>query len=242
MFARMSDGFEFAPVAQIVHCTNGIGPIGKRRVREDLEVLGDVGKSGPAKGKSGEQMSRIHLTLKLIAIVALAGSLKGCIGTATVAGAAAGTLAIQAAVRSKNIELANQGDAAAQAKVGSSYCCAGPGFSAQKSTAWLCKAARQEYAPAYYELGRIYIGEVTRIPHPGLYISAEVTAKKNLPLSLMWLQLAADSGNKKASRKINSLKFNYKDAKVLFERAYDQAGRMKTNWRSQPCEYDKVFA
>lgn len=190
----------------------------------------------------GEYMSKIQLSLKLAAIIAVSLSLKGCIGAATVAGAAAGSLAVQASVRSKNMEAALQGNAAAQAKIGNSYCCAGPGFSAQKATAWLCKSARQEYAPAYYELGRIYIGEVTRIPHPGLYITAEATAKKNLPLSLMWLQLAADNGNKKAARKIKALEWNYKDAAVLFQRASDRASAMKKNWKSQPCEYDQVFA
>lgn len=187
-------------------------------------------------------MSRVSIALRVFVLAAIALSLKGCIGAATVAGAAAGSLAVQATVRNQNMELAQQGDAKAQAKVGSSYCCSGPGYSVQKATEWLCKSARQEHAPAFYELGRIYIGELSRIPHPGVYISAEVTAKKNLPLSLMWLKLAADAGNKKAARKIRALEWNHRNAVNLFKRASERADRMKKSWQSQPCEYDRVFA
>jgi len=187
-------------------------------------------------------MPRLSLAFKLIILMVLTLSLKGCITTATVVGAAAGSLAVQKAIRVQNMDSAIQGDPAAQAKVGTSYCCAGPGFSTQKATEWYCKAARQEYVPAFYALGRIYIGEVTRIPHPGLYIAAEATSKKNLAVSLMWLQLAADGGSAKARRKIKALEWNYKDAKVLFERASAEAAAKKENWRSQPCEYNKVFA
>jgi len=187
-------------------------------------------------------MSNFRYAARLMALLALALLLKGCIGTATVVGAAAGSLAVHATQRNNNMDRAEAGDAAAQAKVGTSYCCAGPGYSAQKATEWLCRSARQEYAPAFYELGRIYIGDVTRIPHPGLYITAEVTAKKNLPLSLMWLKLAADAGIKKAARKIKALEWNNRESPVLFERASDRADQLKKTWKSQPCTYDAVFA
>lgn len=178
---------------------------------------------------------------RLLVLALLAMSLKGCIAAATVAGAAAGSLAVHANIRNQNMDLALQGDPTAQYKVGSTYCCVGPGYSTQKATDWLCKSARQEHGPAYFELGRIYIGETNRIYHPGLHISAEVLSKKNLPLSLMWFRLAEDAGVKKASRKINAMRWNYRNAPVLFDRALAEADRMKTNWQAQPCTYDAVF-
>ena len=178
-------------------------------------------------------------TLFALAIVSI--SLKGCIAAATVAGAAAGGVAIQTSIRNGAIDAAQAGDPAAQTKVGLSYCCSGPGYSAQKATEWLCKAANQGHARAYYELGRIYTGDTWRIPHPATYISGRVTSKKNLPLGLMWLQLAQDNGITKAKRAINVVKFDYKEAPVLFQKNFDRAAALKNNWRSQPCLYNQVF-
>lgn len=187
-------------------------------------------------------MGRPGFWIKLCVLGLCLLGLKGCIGAATVAGAAAGSLAVQTTIRNNNMDLALQGDPVAQTKVGSSYCCAGPGFSAQKATEWLCKAADQEHMPAFYELGRIYIGEVTRIPHPGLYITAEVTSKKSLPIGLMYLQLAADAGNRTAARKIRAQRAKHNGNEIFFDRQLDQANALKATWRNQPCTYSEVFA
>lgn len=100
-------------------------------------------------------------------------------------------------VISKNIEEARAGVAEAQYKVGDAYCCSiheGSGlYNTKTSVDWLCRSAKQDYAPAMLKLGKIYSGDVI----DGVRVSRRVAQKlagtsKNLPVAWAWLQLAAD--------------------------------------------------
>lgn len=173
----------------------------------------------------------IPLSLLLLGLVAV-----GCT-SAAISGA---TLAAKASQRGKLLPLAQNGDPAAQTKLGLSHCCRGVGFSTQTATEWLCKAAHQSYAEAQFELGRIYAGDVGRVPEPGQMVAASVTSKKNYGLSTMWYKLAAQNGYGPAQRKLSAIKNNIASGKLPSIAESDSERRIGS-WKSQPCTYSQVF-
>jgi len=170
-------------------------------------------------------------TLGIIALYTVLVFLCGCVAVAT----NSTTLAVKSAPRDELRPLAEDGDAQAQYELGKSHCCMGPGFDTQTATAWLCKSAHQGNADAMYELGRIYLGEISRTPAPGQKLRRAMTAKESLAHAHMWLSLASQMGHAEAKEAL--LKLQEKIGKE--ERAY--AIEMTDTWQDQPCEYGQVF-
>lgn len=172
-------------------------------------------------------------TTKMIAgslfIAALA--LPGCVA----AGIGGTTYAVKASQRGDLEPKANAGDAEAQYKLGKSHCCMGPGFSTQTATEWLCKAAAQDYAPAQYELGRIYAGDLSRTPAPGQKVLRAALAKSDPITSYVWFQRAANQGDEKAEDRAARIY----EALTEYEAAAAEA--QLANWQDMACLYDAVF-
>ncbi|MEZ5997944.1 MAG: hypothetical protein R3B98_04560 [Hyphomonas sp.] len=170
---------------------------------------------------------------KLLAILALGASLGtgGCVA----AGVGGATYAVKASQRAGLEADAAAGDPVAQYELGLSHCCMGPGFSTQTATEWLCRSARQGYAPAQYELGRIYAGEISRTPTPGQKVIRAVTAKSDPVSSYVWFRLSADGGLEKAEARTTEA------AAEMTEQDMADAGALMRAWESMPCEYADVF-
>ena len=177
-------------------------------------------------------MPRTNSLLGALMLASLASISAGCVA----AGIGGTTYAIKASERDNYIQAAEAGDAEAQFKLGRSHCCMGPGFSTQKATEWLCRAAHQDHRRAQYELGRIYLGEVSRTPAPGQKILRAVTAKSDPELAFVWLTLASTDGDEDAQEKLAKLTEKMPEAAVL------RAQGKLANWREMPCEYRSVFA
>lgn len=162
----------------------------------------------------------------------LAGVLtSGCVGVAV----NSTTYAVKAAPRAELTPLAEAGNADAQYKLGKSYCCMGPGFDTQTATKWLCKAARQGNREAMLELGRIYLGEVSRTAAPAQKVIRAVAAKEAKPIAYVWLARASNSGHEKAQERLNKL------ATRMTEEDLRRADELGEKWPNVPCEYNDVF-
>ncbi len=166
-----------------------------------------------------------------LAAVTMSLVTSGCVA----AGIGGTTYAVKASGRNNYIEAAESGDAEAQYKLGLSHCCMGVGFSTQTATEWLCKAAHQDHRRAQYELGRIYLGEVSRTPAPGQKVIRAVTAKSDQQSAFIWLTLAASDGDVDASKKLSKL------ADKMAGEDLAQASQRLEAWREMPCEYRDVF-
>ena len=187
-----------------------------------------------ARAKMGVRMKRI-IGLCLTAIL-LGGMLSGC-ATAAIQGA---SRAKDNAVIAGNEDEAAAGDVAAQMKVGDAHCCTIAGSAGvlnnQKATEWYCKAADQGEPRAFYELGRIYSGDLVRGMNGPAKIGALLTEQReNKPLALMWFNLAMEQGYGDAMAEISDLREDMTGPET------QQATLLKKNWREQPCEWNKVY-
>ncbi len=166
-----------------------------------------------------------------ILLLAAASGLSGCVAAAV----HTSTYAVKGAPRDELAPKAEAGDAGAQYELGKSYCCMGPGFDTQTATEWYCKAALQESADAMYELGRIYLGDVSRSVAPGQKLRA-LAAKKSPAHAHLWLSRAAEAG--------------HADARLLLAKLDKDIGgvdlaaaeRLAAEWPNVSCEYSDVFA
>lgn len=170
----------------------------------------------------------------LLVIVVLA--LSGC-----------STLAIEGAQATKaeaiialNIDEARAGDAEAQYKVGQAHCCSiheGSGiYNTKTAVAWLCQAARQDYAPAMVMLGKIYSGDVI----DGVRLSRRVIqgvagSSTDIPVALTWFQLAMDRGELDASDQAAGLWDDLSAAEKDRTRAIYAQGL------NAPCDWEDVI-
>lgn len=132
-------------------------------------------------------------------------------------------------------EAASAGDAAAQLAYGRSFCCAGVGYSTQKATEWICKAARQDYTPAQIEIGRIYLGNVVRSPSLASAAIGSVRAKRDRVVALAWLKRAQALGNTDANRVISFAEKRATPGEIA------SAEQMSLSSGSIPCIYNEVF-
>ena len=173
----------------------------------------------------------MRLVLICLTLV-LAAPLTGCVGL-TVGSA---TLVVKAAPRDELQPLAEAGDAAAQYELGKSFCCMGVGFSTQTATEWLCKAAHQGNADAMYELGRIYLGQISRSVAPGQRVRGALMAKEFPAHAHLWLSLASSVDFSEASKLLDDLSDDISDA----DRAH--SAEMQISWREAPCEYESVLS
>jgi TPR repeat protein len=169
-------------------------------------------------------------------LLAVLPMLSGCVGLAVKGAMTASDQATIAA----NEDAANHGDPAAQYKVGRAHCCSvgpvDPLHDSRKATLWLCRAARRDYAPAQYLLGRIYSG------HPVAGLDPQQQAKLTLagapvnrPVAMLWLARAAASGDKDAADAGVKLQ-----AQMSSQERATSEGYAK-DWPSAPCDYDAVF-
>ncbi|WP_416307087.1 hypothetical protein [Neptunicella sp. SCSIO 80796] len=148
---------------------------------------------------------------KLMMLVATFAScilLSGCIGIA-----AEGTRAVHSeVVRSQNIDAALAGNAEAQYKIGSAYCCSPNGqtegyYDNQKATEFLCMAAIQGHGLAALKLGKIHSGDL----YDGVRLLQRArtamsgNTESNLTVATYWLTQAKLAGIDEASTLLNSL-------------------------------------
>lgn len=155
----------------------------------------------------------------------------GCVGVA-INGA---TVAAKATPRAALEEKAEQGDAEAQYELGLSHCCMGVGFSTQTATEWFCKAAAQEHPGAMYELGRIYLGEVSRTPAPFQKVALLATAQRSNAHAWYWLSAAVEAGHERAANKLTDLN------EEVSEGDRQMAELMGGEGHELACTYNEVF-
>ncbi len=170
------------------------------------------------------------MLMRVLAALSLLAVLSGC-AAAAIGG---GTYAVKATQRDQHRLSAEAGDAEAQYRLGKSWCCMGPGFDTQKATEWLCKAATQGHELAFYELGRIYDGQVSRTPAPGQKLIRLATAKHSAPHALAFYGLAANLGNSDAQSKHADL------VQKLEATEQDRARAISADFSSS-CTYEEVF-
>ena len=111
----------------------------------------------------------------------------------------------------------------------------GVGFDSQTATEWLCRAAAQGQPDAMYELGRIYMGEVSRTPAPVQKVIRAATAKESHAHAHYWLTRADALDQPDAPRKLRNLGRRIDAATVR------EAAAMRNAPDRVACEYDDVF-
>ena len=177
----------------------------------------------------------MKISLAVVAVM-LAIGLSGCVGVAVKGAKYAGSQATIA----ENEAAAARGDAKAQYELGDAYCCSVGAVDLThdtvKATAWLCRAARQGYAPAQYRLGRLYSGN----PVEGIDVQQRAKllisgAPKNKPLALMWLTLAARNGHGDATSPLAELK------RDMTAQEQEAGQTYLADWQGAPCEWEQVF-
>ena len=177
-----------------------------------------------------QSMLRRLLKTGVLLIAVLAGSV-GCVAAAI----NTSTYAVKSAPRDELLPAAESGDAEAQYQLGQSYCCMGPGFDTQTATEWLCKSAKQHNAKAMVELGRIYLGDVSRTMAPGQKILRAVSAKEFKAVAHVWLSRASAAGNENAAERLTKL-----SARMTAD-DFEKARVLDEKWPHVPCEYNDVF-
>jgi TPR repeat protein len=169
------------------------------------------------------------IRLGFLALIAI--NLSACVGMAI----NGSTLAVRSMGRGELEQLSEAGNADAQYELGVSHCCMGVGFDTQLATEWLCKAASQGQRDAMYELGRIYLGEVSRTPAPMQKVRQLATAKESRAHAWYWLDKAESLVQPDAARKLRTLE------RKITEEEHQHAAAMTDTPESIPCEYDDVF-
>jgi TPR repeat protein len=174
-------------------------------------------------------MMNTPIRLAFLAFITI--NLSACVGVAI----NGSTLAVKSIGRGELEQLAEAGNADAQYELGLAHCCMGVGFDTQLATEWLCKAAGQGQRDAMYELGRIYLGEVSRTPAPMQKVRQLATAKESRVHAWYWLDKAKSLAQPDAARKLRTL-----ERQITEEERLHAAAMMDTP-ESIACEYDDVF-
>lgn len=173
----------------------------------------------------------MNTLIRLAFLVFIIINLSACVGVAI----NGSSLAVKSMNRGELEQLAEVGNADAQYELGLSHCCMGVGFDTQLATEWLCKAADQGQRDAMYELGRIYMGEVSRTPAPLQKVLQVATARESPAHAHYWLTRSALLEQPDAQRKLRTLE-NRIEGKDL-----QQSTAMSTEPDTVACEYDAVF-
>ncbi|MEP0707929.1 MAG: hypothetical protein ABJL17_14960 [Parvibaculum sp.] len=179
---------------------------------------------------------RIGRLAPAFTMLVLAASLSGC-AAAAIQGV---TRASDNAKIMANEDAAAAGDVEAQMKMGDAHCCTIAGsagvFNNQKATEWYCKAAQQNEPRAFYELGRIYSGDLVRgLNGPAKAAALLTEQRENKPLALMWFNLAARAGHDDAADEAADLREDMTAPEIL------QASLREKNWTAQACEWNSVY-
>lgn len=137
---------------------------------------------------------------------------------------------------SQNMEEAEAGVAEAQYKVGNAYCCSvheGSGlYNTKTSVQWLCRSAKQDYAPAMLKLGKIYSGDVI----DGVRVSRRVAQRvagtsTNMTVAWAWLKLAADREEDNAAERAEKLWEKLDDnQRAEAQKTYEQGLEAPCDW------------
>jgi len=155
----------------------------------------------------------------------------GCVGIAI----NGSTMALKSLPRAELEAIAETGDADAQYELGLSHCCMGVGFSTQTATEWLCKAAAQNQVDAMYELGRIYLGEISRTPAPFQKVAQAAMAQESLPHAYVWFNKALEFGHAGSRDKLDSI------VQDIDPEELEAANTYFENDSEMACIYDEVF-
>ena len=141
---------------------------------------------------------------------------------------------------SRNTRPAATGDAAAEYRLGASYCCSAPAQlnpakNTEKATYWLCKSALQGDGRAEYLLGRIYSGDIHGEGVASLLAGNVVKKDRSPAVALVWLKLAAAQEIKGAEERKSKLEAALTDD----EKA--KAASWATDIAHAPCRWSEVF-
>ena len=169
---------------------------------------------------------------RLLLLFFLTTTLSACVGVAI----NGSTMAVKSVPRAELEQLAESGNADAQYELGVSHCCMGVGFDTQLATEWLCRAADQGQRDAMYELGRIYMGEVSRTPAPIQKVLEAASAKESHAHAHYWLTRAVSLEQPDASRKLRTLENRINSGDLVIARQFS------TQTDPVSCEYNSVFA
>jgi hypothetical protein len=162
--------------------------------------------------------------------------LTGCAGLA-VKGVSSASDRVTIAV---NEDAAKRGDPVAQYKLGLANCCAigavDPLHDNVKATLWLCRAARQNHAPAQFLLGRIYSGHPIAGIDPQQQVKLLVAgAPVDRAVARVWLTRAASSGHRDAASELSDLLPKLSKSEV------EKSDQFLQDWKNAPCDYSAVF-
>ncbi len=175
--------------------------------------------------------SRVFVVLLSVFVIS------GCAAVAIEGGQAAKSEVVIA----QNIKAAENGDPKAQFSVGEAYCCSlneGSGlFNTRTSVEWLCKAARQNYAPAMFKLGKIYSGDTI----DGIRLARRAAAgiagtSTNFPVAAAWLRMAEANGERAAGARLADV---WKDMSAADRAA---AQRLFENGLGNQCLWNEVIS
>ena len=118
-------------------------------------------------------------------------------GTHQTAAAPAGGFDILKMQRAQWQQLAEQGDAEGEYRLGMSYCCGyGPGHTDAIAYKWLCRAALQGHKQAQYQLGRMLGNGIKKRPF---------STPQHADFAYMWYGLAAAQGDQLAEGYMTAL-------------------------------------
>ncbi len=138
---------------------------------------------------------------------------------------------------------AQRGDPVAQYKLGNAYCCHAGGpldaisvYNNNEATYWYCEAAHQGYRPAQLRLAQIYSGHVIKGPRIAQHASAALgNTYTDLPVALMWADIAARDGDHDAVRMHGKL------ARRATPEQRASAAALASDWMAAPCLWSDVF-
>jgi TPR repeat protein len=139
-----------------------------------------------------------------------------------------------------NEDAAKSGDPAAQYKLGLANCCAigavDPLHDNVKATLWLCRAARQNHAPAQYLLGRIFSGHPIAGFDPQQQVKLLMAgAPVDRAVARVWFARAASSGHRDAASELSELLPKLSKSEV------EKSDQFLRDWKNAPCDYSDVF-
>ena len=139
------------------------------------------------------------------------------------------------AARETRLQQAEAGDPQAQYDIGRNHCCQNGASptpqNLETSLRWLCRAGRQNFAPAQLLIGRIIAGDFGAVPRVN---ASPLTPESRRTVAAMWFSRAAKDGDDRAGIRAADLR---KDMTPTEEEVFLA---LRADWRSAPCEADSL--
>ena len=111
-------------------------------------------------------------------------------------------------------QLAEQGDAEGEYRLGMSYCCGyGPGHTDAIAYKWLCRAALQGHEQAQYQLGRMLGNGIKKRPF---------STPQHADFAYMWYGLAAAQGDQLAEGYMTALERTMSPQQIARAREWEK--------------------